>query len=44
MNKDVDEDKIMKIEGVNVVWSEILLKVKVYPIDECGWNVSRCHD
>ena len=37
MNEDVDEG--MKVEGMNKLWSWILLKVKVYPNGECA-NVS----
>ena len=34
MKENVDEDEIIKVEGMNIGWSLILLKVKVYR-NEC---------
>ena len=34
MKENVDEDKIIKVEGMNIGWSLILLNVKVYR-NEC---------
>ena len=34
MNEVVDEDEIIKVEGMNIGWSLILLKIKVYR-NEC---------